>query len=242
MSQTPFITNYPKTSIVEIKSPNYGQIDCSIEVPNYCAFENLPSNFSDIHHGTIEEFVDNYSQSTYHFPILYECNSCHAFFVLDYFFNSLDSSVTTNIAPYDYDFGHYEYNFDELIADVSPRFKSIYLQTEMAEQKDLSEIDEFGYRKALEFLVKDYLIKYTHETDENIGDLPLGACIKKLDSKDLEITATIASWIGNDGTHYVQKNPELTISDEKNYLEAVVAFITYKVRAQKARDYKKSHS
>lgn len=222
--------------------PNYGHIDCSIEVPNYCAFENIPSNFSDIYQGRIESIIDDYDRSIYHFPILYECNSCHAFFVLDYFFNDLSRSVSAEIAQYDYDFGHLEYDFDELIDEVSPRFKNIYLQAEVAEQKGLSEIDEFGYRKALEFLVKDYLIKYTDETDETVGNLLLGNCIKKLDSKDLEITATIASWIGNDGTHYVQKNPELTIDDEKNYLEAVVAFITYKIRAKKARDYKKSHS
>ncbi len=49
--------------------------------------------------------------------------------------------------------------FEEPIEQISSDFCSIYEQAHKAEQFGLTEICGVGYRKALEFLIKDYLIR-----------------------------------------------------------------------------------
>jgi len=61
----------------------------------------------------------------------------------------------------------------ETIKSVSPEFYDVYDQAQFAEEMDLKEICGMGYRKALEFLIRDY-IKLTVEEDKT-KDLKLGA-------------------------------------------------------------------
>lgn len=49
-----------------------------------------------------------------------------------------------------------EQNFSEAITSLSPNFVSIYKQAALAESLGLDQICGIGYRKAIEFLVKDY--------------------------------------------------------------------------------------
>ena len=56
--------------------------------------------------------------------------------------------------------------FSEIINSISSEFSEIYNQAFHAEQMRLNHICGVGYRKALEFLIKDYLI--SKETDENV--------------------------------------------------------------------------
>lgn len=51
-------------------------------------------------------------------------------------------------------------DFSQEIKDLSPNFVKIYHQAEQAENTGLSDICGLGYRKALEFLVKDYAIAF----------------------------------------------------------------------------------
>ena len=52
-----------------------------------------------------------------------------------------------------------EKEFSEIIKTISPQFSIIYNQAYFAEQNNLNQITGVGYRKALEFLIKDYAIK-----------------------------------------------------------------------------------
>ena len=58
--------------------------------------------------------------------------------------------------------------FDNKIQEVSEAFVKIYNQAKIAEANDLDEIAGMGYRKALEFLIKDYLIHKNSEIKEEI--------------------------------------------------------------------------
>ena len=49
-------------------------------------------------------------------------------------------------------------NFSEIIVKVSSDFVNIYNQAYCAEQLSLDQVCGVGYRKALEFLIRDYLI------------------------------------------------------------------------------------
>jgi hypothetical protein len=54
--------------------------------------------------------------------------------------------------------------FSQIIRGISPDYCEIYNQAHKAEQANLELVAGPGYRKALEFLIKDYLLR-TH-TDE----------------------------------------------------------------------------
>lgn len=248
MAYSPFITEPAKVIEKHLdptgdKKENYWHVQ-KIKLPNFCPFEEIPSGFSEVYTGTVENLsaTGYYNDPIiiYHFPVFYQCNSCHRFICLDYVFGDPNETFT-EIVDYNYDFQHFEYEFSKVIEETSPRFKQIYLQAQYAESRNLHEIDRIGYRKALEFLVKDYLKAYKNETDESIGNLDLAKCIRKLGSNELQDTAMVAAWIGNDGTHYLPRNPDLTIENLKEYLDSVVAFITYKIHAASAKSYRQSN-
>jgi hypothetical protein len=65
------------------------------------------------------------------------------------------------------------------VVALSPTFAKIFEQASTAEDMRLDEVAGVGFRKALEFLVKDYAIS-NHSTDaEVIKSLPLAQCITK---------------------------------------------------------------
>lgn len=49
--------------------------------------------------------------------------------------------------------------FDKKIDEISPKFNEIYKQALAAEVSNLNEIAGLGYRKSLEFLIKDIAIQ-----------------------------------------------------------------------------------
>jgi hypothetical protein len=65
-------------------------------------------------------------------------------------------------------FLRYRKRFPEEIGKISKKFIEIYEQAEFAEDKGLDQICGPGFRKALEFLIKDYCIGKKPESSENI--------------------------------------------------------------------------
>lgn len=205
-----------------------------IEVPNFCEFEKISTNFSLKGALMAEQIKDNF-----HFPAVFICPSCHHFIVMDY---ACSLRVTrADLMPYNYYFATKNFPFSDVIADLSSRFKNIYEQTSISETMGLNELTGFGYRKALEFLIKDYLIKTLNKDSESIKKKRLGECINLLPDDDLKNTSKITSWIGNDSTHYALENPDLNLKDLKNYLNVTAQFIAFKVEAKKAGMYVKDH-
>jgi hypothetical protein len=85
-----------------------------------------------------------------------------------------------------------------------------------------------GYRKALEFLIKDYLtsLQTTDEAKKDIADLPLMAAIKKyVTDKRMLTTAERATWLGNDEAHYVRKWEDKDLQDLKNLIQLTCYWI-----------------
>lgn len=71
----------------------------------------------------------------------------------------------------------------------------------------MSQICGVGYRKALEFLIKDYLIsgESGEERKEAIKNKFLGNCIQyDVVNEQIKIVAQRAVWLGNDETHYTR--------------------------------------
>lgn len=112
------------------------------------------------------------------------------------------------------------------ISNLSPAFCKIYNQAATAEKNGLDEISGIGYRKALEFLIKDFSIHRYPDDKENIEKLPLSTCINKYcENSKLKTLATACVWLGNDETHYIRKHEEYSVSELKAFLHAAITFI-----------------
>lgn len=123
---------------------------------------------------------------------------------------------------------------DEIIK-LSSRFYDIYQQAAKSEQYHLNELAGMGYRKALEFLVRDFCIHKNPEDAEKIQDLPLSQCIAKhLENTQASTLAKASAWIGNDETHYLRQHVDKDINDLKNYLSAFISYVEYELRFEDA--------
>src|SRR5262249_2886130 len=110
---------------------------------------------------------------------------------------------------------------------VSPQFAPLYNQAYAAEQRGLELICGAGYRRSLEFLVKDYAKTKSATSPEDIEKVLLGACIRDhIDHPKVKLIAARASWLGNDETHYVRKWTDKDLSDLKKLIELTVHWIT----------------
>ena len=120
-----------------------------------------------------------------------------------------------------------ERRFSNELTALSPQFVKIYNQASAAESSSLDEIAGIGYRKALEFLVKDFAISQNNDDTDKIKSMPLSQCINTyIDNAKIKKTAISATWLGNDETHYVRKFENRDINDMKKFIEALVYFIS----------------
>jgi len=120
------------------------------------------------------------------------------------------------------------------ISKVSPDFSSIYEEAYKAEQYGLLLVAGPGYRKALEFLIKDYIIGQLTETDAaklavekaKVEKTLLGICIKDyVKSEQIKEIARRAAWLGNDETHYVRKWEDKDLKDLKKLISLTLHWI-----------------
>lgn len=115
--------------------------------------------------------------------------------------------------------------FPESVTNISNQFDIIYNQSKIAEDNGLRLIAGPGYRKALEFLVKDYLIRIDSENEDKIKKEQPGTVIKRIKEGRIEACASRAAWLGNDETHYVRKWEDKDLQDLKNLIKMVVDWI-----------------
>ena len=102
------------------------------------------------------------------------------------------------------------------LAGVSKTFAEIYQQARVAELQGLNHLVSMSLRKALEFLIKDYLIYKTPELADTIRGELLGSCINNHVSNELiKESARRANWLANDETHYTRKYEERDLKDLK---------------------------
>jgi len=102
------------------------------------------------------------------------------------------------------------------VREISPSFESTLSQSNSAESMGLDEIADVGYKKALEFLIKDYCVHRTPAETENIRSSSLGVVIDRyVDDQNLKACAKRAAWLGNEETHYVRKWEDKDITDLK---------------------------
>lgn len=117
-------------------------------------------------------------------------------------------------------------DFPEEVAKISPKFCEIYNQAKEAEERELEEICGAGYRRALEFLIKDYLIKEKVDKPKIIKETRLGTCIENYIKFDnLKHCAKRAAWLGNDETHYIRIWKDKDLNDLKDLIQLTANWI-----------------
>lgn len=116
--------------------------------------------------------------------------------------------------------------FSETIRAVSEKFEEIYNQAFSAEQQNLTEICGVGYRKALEFLIKDYAITKYPDEKEKIKKKMLGICINEyVEDSRIKTVAKRAVWLGNDETHYVRRWEGKNLEDLKKLIDLTLHWV-----------------
>ena len=112
------------------------------------------------------------------------------------------------------------------IQELSPNTVTVYSQAAAAEAYELDLIAGGGYRKALEFLIKDYCCSVHHKDCEKIKKMQLGPVISKyVDSERIRQCAKLASWLGNDEVHYLQRWREKDLEDLKALFKLTIHWI-----------------
>jgi hypothetical protein len=121
-------------------------------------------------------------------------------------------------------------SFGASIAGLSPMFEVIYNQALAAEAAGLREVCGCGYRRALEFLVKDYLTASLPQDATAIRSELLGACIAhRVSEPRLKECAERAAWLGNDETHYERRWTGTDLQDLKVLIDLALHWVESEV-------------
>lgn len=174
---------------------------------------------------------------------MFECPACNKGFITHYNYTNerkIKNDISYNMLKLVNSYPKVPelHQFDENIKKLSSNFCEIFNQAYVAEQMNLNEIAGIEYRKALEFLIKDYCIDKNKEQEEKIKKEPLSQVITNYILSDkIRNLAKASIWIGNDETHYVRKYEDKDIKDLKRFISATVAYITYELIADSAQEF-----
>ena len=105
---------------------------------------------------------------------------------------------------------------------IQSRFILTYLQSLEAENLGLDELAGMGYRKAIEYLVKDWAIQNNPDKKEEIEKSWLAAVINTYYNGELKEILERASWLGNDQTHYNRLFEEFDIKVLKELIDLIM--------------------
>ena len=121
------------------------------------------------------------------------------------------------------------------IQAISPNFVQIYTESMFAYHEDCMQIAGMGLRKAIEFLVKDFLISRHPEETEKIKRCATIDAIRKISNEEIKTLAERIEWLANDETHYVRLHPEFDTEGLFRLVEALMYFIVSDIRVQEAK-------
>ena len=189
------------------------------------------------------EKSDFFNSDSKMYFFMFECPACNKGFITHYNYTNerkIKNDISYNMLKLVNSYPKVPelHQFDENIKKLSSNFCEIFNQAYVAEQMNLNEIAGIGYRKALEFLIKDYCIDKNKEQEEKIKKEPLCQVITNYILSDkIRNLAKASIWIGNDETHYVRKYEDKDIKDLKRFISATVAYITYELIADSAQEF-----
>lgn len=176
----------------------------TIDVPKECPVCNLRMNLSPTQ--------ISYNPTTKEIQVVYLCvdEDCKSFFITYYKEEEPNTFKVkrcepANLAPV---------AFPDFVKDLSPMFLTIYKQAHEAQERGLDQIAGPGYRKAFEFLIKDYAKSIRDDKSDSIDSTPASAVVNNFISDTrVQAVAVRALWVGNDETHYIREWKDRDIND-----------------------------
>jgi hypothetical protein len=198
--------------------------------PDKCPICHYSIQADEIHWTLIS--IDGKPNSQNGLEIVYKCPrpECRHLFIARYLRSDIENSTNESIVAINSGIREFAYQesvpstpqkplIPTEITAISPLFSEIYNQAITAENFDLDQIAGGGYRKALEFLIKDYCISVNNDAESEIKSSYLGTCINKyVDNPQVKLCAERAAWLGNDEVHYVRRWTEKDISNLKELI------------------------
>lgn len=215
---------------IQIESANY-PVDCLADKCPYC------------HHAISPKYIgatisgDQHDRGTF-IDIAFKCTShkCARLFISVY--KRTASQAEKMVGNFKFQ-KSVPLNFQapeiqQEIKEISPSFEIIFSQSNAAESSNLDEIAGVGYRKSLEFLIKDYCIHKVPAEAEAIKNAFLGVVIEKyVDDANLKACAKRAAWLGNDETHYVRKWEHKDINDLKILIKLTCGWVSNNILTER---------
>lgn len=125
--------------------------------------------------------------------------------------------------------------FSEIVNSLSSNFVTIYNQAFHAEQVGLNQICGVGYWKALEFLIKDYLISKESDAQkiDSVKNKFLSNCIQEnVQNDNIKNVAKRAVWLGNDETHYTRIWADKDVNNLKQLIDLTVRWIENEIETE----------
>jgi hypothetical protein len=104
--------------------------------------------------------------------------------------------------------------FTDAVREISPVFVEVFGEAEEAAQLGLKQIAGPGYRKAFEYLIKDYAKSLSPTKASEIESKFAGAVVTEfIGDARIQAVAKRSLWLGNDETHYLRKWTGHDLSD-----------------------------
>jgi hypothetical protein len=198
----------------EQRSISVQNMGYQVEVPDPCPICHRHSELKVI----ISDVVENGTKV----QIVYRCgyHGCQSFFIG--YYGPMRESALLLVKPIKPRTSH----FPESVARISPTFVAVFTESEEAAQSGLTQIAGPGYRKAFEFLIKDYAISLAPDKADEIRKKFSGAVVSDyiLDSR-IQAVAKRSLWLGNDETHYLRKWTNHDVSDLVNLIKLTANWI-----------------
>lgn len=213
------------TSTFEVFTSNFGTEEIDVNfLPDVCPWCKRMGDMRFVAGCIHEESADEFAQ------LVFRCynNHCRKLLTADYRKMSSRSYNETphtlcNIWPV---VERPQLTYKKDLRELSPRFCEIMIQATSAEDYGLDEVAGPAYRKALEILIKDFLIKHQNEDKNTILNKFLGKCISEhIKDEDIKECSKRAVWIGNDETHYDREWIDVDIEVMKELIELTVSSI-----------------
>lgn len=176
-------------------------------IPNECphCHNNIMPEIIHLEHGR-----DNSQKPI----LLVRCTVCNKYYALEFDVKFEAGQRIAYVQPYWYE-PRVNVQLPNQIDEIIPEFRDIYEQAEIANEIGLDWIAGMGYRRALEFLVKKYLVYKYPDSNKDFLALTLNQAIKEIDDEKLQKTAKFSSYLGNDESHILVKFEDKDIDDLK---------------------------
>lgn len=137
-------------------------------------------------------------------------------------------------------------SFPKEITDISKKFETVYNEAFEAEHRDLNNVCGTGYKKALETLIKDYLMKEIRDKSEIIAlaGMTLSDCISQnVSSLEIQDCARSTEWFGKDGAEYVRAWKKKDLENLKDLIQLTMNWIQNELLTEKIKkDFPESKS